>query len=188
MSDVAPLVKMAVIHYQFESIHPFYDGNGRTGRIINLLYLVLKGLLNIPVLYLSRYIIETKSDYYQLLQLTHSLNDWGKWIIYMLEGVEITAQQTITIVNDIKKLMHKYKAFIRDEFHFYSQDLLNNLFRHPYTKIGFLVRDLKISRLTATKYLDNLASSGLLEKHKIGHSNYYISKSLFELLSKLPRK
>lgn len=184
---VDPLIKMAIIHHQFESIHPFYDGNGRTGRIINILYLVLNGLLNIPILYLSQYIIETKTDYYQLLQSVREKNSWESWILYILKGVEITSQQTILIIHEIKKLMQKYKQGIRKEFSFYSQDLLNNLFRHPYTKIDFLMQDLKISRITATKYLDQLVTVGYLEKHKFWRSNYYINKPLFNLLSTPPK-
>jgi Fic family protein len=187
LSDVDPLVKMAVIHHQLESIHPFYDGNGRAGRIINILYLVLKGLLDIPILYLSQYIIETKSEYYRLLQSVRDTNNWEEWIIYILKGVEITSRQTILIIQKIKELMQKYKHDIRKNFKFYSQDLLNNLFRHPYTKIEFLERDLQVSRLTATKYLDQLADAGYLEKQKIWRSNYYINRPLFDLLSKPPK-
>lgn len=187
LSDVDPLIKMAVIHHQFESIHPFYDGNGRTGRIINILYLVSQGLLDIPILYLSQYIIETKSDYYRLLQSVRDTSNWEEWILYMLKGVEITSRQTILIIQKIKELMQKYKQDIRKNFKFYSQDLLNNLFRHPYTKIEFLERDLKVSRLTATKYLDQLADAGHLEKHKVWRSNYYINRPLFDLLSHPPK-
>ena len=109
LSNVDPLVKMAVIHYQFESIHPFYDGNGRTGRIINIIYLVARGLLDIPVLYLSRYIIRNKADYYRLLQATRDTGDWEPWILYMLEGVELTSRQTIWIIQRIKEIMMAYK-------------------------------------------------------------------------------
>ncbi len=187
LSDVDPLVKMAIIHHQFESIHPFYDGNGRTGRIINILYLVLKGLLDIPILYLSQYLIETKPEYYRLLQYVRDTNNWEEWILYMLKGVEITSRQTILIIQKIKELMQDYKQRIRANFRFYSQDLLNNLFRHPYTKIEFLERDLQISRLTATKYLDQLADAGYLEKQKVWRSNYYINRPLFDLLSHPPK-
>lgn len=167
LSDADPLIKMAVTHYQFESIHPFYDGNGRTGRIINILYLVLQRLLDLPILYLSQYIIDTKSDYYRLLQNVRDTNHWEEWILYVLKGIEIISRETILIIQKIKKLMQQYKHGIRKHFRFYSQDLLNNLFRHPYTKIEFLENDLKISRLTATKYLDKLAATGYLEKHKV---------------------
>ncbi len=184
MSEVDVLVKMAIIHFQFESIHPFYDGNGRTGRIINVLYLVQKELLDIPVLYLSGYIIRTKSDYYRLLQEVRDNNAWEEWILYMLTGVEQTARQTIRIVQNIKDAVMKYKHQIRDNYKFYSQDLINNLFYHPYTKIEFIERDLKVSRLTATKYLDSLADGGFLKKEKIGRSNYYVNSSLYAILTK----
>ncbi len=179
-----PLVKMAVIHYQFESIHPFYDGNGRAGRIINILYLVLKGLLQIPVLYLSRYIIRSKTDYYNLLQRVRDEDAWEEWILYILEGVEVTSKQTIEMVNEITTALMDYKHRIRKNHKFYSQDLINNLFFHPYTKIEFIERDLKISRLTAAKYLDELAGNGFLKKERIGRSNYYINTSLFSILTK----
>ena len=178
-----PLVKMAMIHYQFESIHPFYDGNGRTGRIINVLYLVQKELLNIPVLYLSRYIVRKKSDYYRLLQTVRDSGDWESWILYMLEAVEQTSRQTIGIVQSIGSALMDYKHRIRERHKFYSQDLINNLFFHPYTKIEFLEKDLRVSRLTATKYLDTLSDEGFLKKERIGRSNYYINTALFYLLT-----
>ncbi len=187
LSDIDPLIKMAIIHHQFESIHPFYDGNGRTGRIINILYLVAKGLLDIPVLYLSQYIIETKSDYYRLLQSVRDTHHWEEWILYMLKGVEITSRRTIITIQKIKTLMQQYKHDIRKQFRFYDQDLINNLFRHPYTKIEFLEKDLKISRLTATKYLDQLTEAGFLEKHKVWRTNYYINRPLFYLLTHSPQ-
>lgn len=177
-----PLIKMAVIHHQFESIHPFYDGNGRTGRIINILYLVLNELLDLPILYLSRYIIRNKNDYYRLLQKVRDTGDWEEWILYMLDGIEQTAKETILLIGNIKKLMQDYKIRIRIAFpKMYSQDLLNNLFRHPYTKIEFLMNELMVSRLTATKYIDHLVEKGFLEKQKIGRSNYYINMPLYEL-------
>lgn len=184
MLDADPLVKMAVIHYQFESIHPFYDGNGRTGRILNVLYMVLKGLLDIPVLYLSRHLIRTKSEYYRLLQDVRAGGAWEEWILYMLEAVEQTSRQTIRMVEEIKEAVMRYKHRIRDRFRFYSQDLINNLFSHPYTKIGFVERDLKVGRLTATRYLDALADAGLLKKERIGRSNYYVNTALFEILTR----
>jgi Fic family protein len=178
------LVKMAMIHYQFESIHPFYDGNGRTGRIINVLYLALKGLLNIPVLYLSRYIVETKPQYYRLLQRVRDENGWEEWVLYMLDGIEKTAQKTIGIVHDIRKALLYYKHHIRSRHpSIYSQDLINNLFFHPYTKIEFIERDLNVSRPTASKYLDFLVGDGLLQKEKIKTSNYYINVELFKILT-----
>lgn len=179
--DAEPLVKMAIIHHQFESIHPFYDGNGRIGRIINVLYLILKGLLKLPILYLSRYIIKNKMDYYRLLQEVRENNSWEEWIVFMLKGVEETSENTIKITENIRNLMQEYKQTIRSNFNFYSQDLLNNLFSHPYTKIEFLANDLKVSRQTAAKYLDELAESGLLKKMKIGKNNYFINEPLYNL-------
>jgi len=177
-----PLIKMALIHHQFESIHPFYDGNGRTGRILNVLYLVKEGLLDLPVLYLSRYIVRTKADYYRLLQTVREDDNWEEWVLYMLEAVEQTAGQAIITINAIKAALFDYKHRIRAGCKFYSQDLINNLFMHPYTKIEFVQNDLKVSRLTATKYLDALAEGGFVQKHKAGRSNYYINVALNQIL------
>src|SRR5690606_6427560 len=127
-----PLVKMALVHHQFESIHPFYDGNGRTGRIINVLFLVKEGLLDIPVLYLSRHIVRTKPDYYRLLQAVRENDAWEDWVLYMLDAVASTAIETITTVQTIKQLLQETKQRIRGNYRFYSQDLINNLFNHPY--------------------------------------------------------
>ncbi len=182
LCDADPLVKMAIIHHQFESIHPFYDGNGRTGRIINVLYLVAQGLLDLPVLYLSHYLIQTKSEYYQQIQAVRDTSNWQPWLLYILEGITQTAQSTITLIKEIKLLMQVYKQKIRDQLpKIYRQELLNNLFNHPYTKIEFLMSDLAISRLTATKYLEQLVSIELLQKAKIGRSNYYINQPLMTL-------
>ena len=178
-----PLIKMALIHHQFESIHPFYDGNGRTGRIINVLYLVKEGLLDVPVLYLSSHIVRTKADYYRLLQAVRDKDAWEDWVLYMLDAVEQTAGQTITTIHAIKAALFDYKHRIRAGFKFYSQDLINNLFMHPYTKIEFVQRDLEVSRLTATKYLDSLAEEGFVQKHKIGRNNYYVNIALNAILS-----
>lgn len=183
LSDLDTLTKMAVIHHQFESIHPFYDGNGRTGRIINILYLVKNQLLDTPVLYLSGYINQTKSEYYRLLQGVRDKQDWEKWVLYMLEGIEQTSYQTTCLIQEIKSLMQSHKHKMREELSkIYSQDLLNNLFRHPYTKIEFLMQELQITRITAAKYLDELVRIGLLSKQKKGKENYYMNKALFNLL------
>ncbi len=182
LSDVHPLIKMAIIHVQFESIHPFYDGNGRTGRIINMLYLVQKKLLDIPVLYLSRYIVKNKPQYYELLQRVRTHGDWERWILYMLEGVRQTSISTIEDITQIREEMLRTKHQIRKKFSFYSQDLINHIFRHPYTKINHLKEDLRISRPTATKYLDELSEANFLEKVKQGRSNYFINKNLLEIL------
>jgi len=180
---VDPLIKMALIHHQFESIHPFYDGNGRTGRIVNVLYLVKEGLLEIPVLYLSRYIVRTKADYYRLLQGVRDGDGWEEWVLYMLAAVEETSREAISIVGAIKGALLDYKHRIRAGHRFYSQDLINNLFTHPYTKIQFVERDLEVSRLTATRYLDALAEGGFLLKRKVGRSNFYINVALNAILT-----
>jgi len=181
LHPIDPLIKMAIIHFQFESIHPFYDGNGRAGRILNILYLVQKGLLDLPVLYLSSYIIKTKPDYYSLLQEVRDAENWESWILYMLRGVELTSRSTIILINKIKALMQEYKQKIRNNYKFYSQDLLNNLFKYPYTKIEFLQKDLGVHRQTASNYLDQLVEGGFLKMDKIGKSNYYINEPLFLL-------
>jgi Fic family protein len=180
--DVDPLIKMALIHHQFESIHPFYDGNGRTGRIVNVLYLVKEGLLDIPVLYLSRHIVHTKARYYELLQSVRDADRWEDWVLYMLDAVESTSISAMHTIAAIKEALQDYKHRIRAAHRFYSQDLINNLFTHPYTKIEFVQQDLGISRLTATKYLDTLAGDGFLRKLKIGRTNYYINEALHKIL------
>ncbi len=183
LSDWDPLIKMAIIHHQFESIHPFYDGNGRTGRIINILYLVKNDLLRIPILYLSRYINQHKAEYYKLLQRVRTENAWHEWVLFMLTGVEQTSLHTIQQIHQIKILMLQHKQKLRSELpKIYSQDLLNNIFRHPYTKIDFVMDELKVSRKTASKYLEELVKLGILSKHQIWKDNFYINDSLFDLL------
>lgn len=178
-----PLIKMALIHHQFESIHPFYDGNGRTGRIVNVLYLVKEGLLDIPVLYLSRNIVLTKSRYYALLQAARDDDRWEDWVLYMLETIEVTARHAIGTIGAIRNALMDYKHRIRAGHRFYSQDLINNLFRHPYTKVAVVQKDLGVSRLTATKYLEALVADGFLGKVKRGRSNYYINEVLYRILT-----
>ncbi len=189
LSEVDPLIKMAIVHHQFESIHPFYDGNGRTGRIINVLYLVLNGLLDLPILYLSRYITRSKMEYYQLIQAVRDREgdntaEWEAWILYILRGVEQTARETIGLVRGISKLMQDYKQVLRPLFgKHYKHELLNNLFFHPYTKIEFMQRVLMVEdRRTAAKYLDRIVDIGLLSKVKFGRENYYINDALVALL------
>ncbi|HNY32752.1 MAG TPA: Fic family protein [Fibrobacteria bacterium] len=179
-----PLIKMALAHHQFESIHPFYDGNGRTGRIVNVLYLILSGLLDTPVLYLSRSIMRTKGDYYRLLQAVRERDAWEDWVVYMLEAVETSARDAVGTVKEIRDAFFEAKHRIRAHYKFYSHDLLNNLFSHPYTKIEFVQKDLSVSRLTATKYLDRLAQDGVLEKRRIGRGNYYVNTRLAAILTK----
>ncbi len=177
-----PLIKMAIAHYQFESIHPFYDGNGRAGRILNSLYLVAKGLLDQPVLYLSGYIINTKADYYRLLQSTRETDDWEPWLLYILKGVETTSKTTVALIEAIRNVMNDYEQRIRRELpKIYSYELLTNLFRHPYTKIEAVQDDLGVSRLTASKYLSELTEKGFVEKHRFGKYNYYVNRPLMQI-------
>jgi len=184
MMDTDPIIKMAIIHYQFESIHPFNDGNGRTGRIINILYLVQKGLLGLPILYLSGYIINHKSDYYRLLQQIRKTGDWEEWLLFMLDGIEKTAKEGIGLIQTLKLLMQEQKNQIRNTLpKMYSQDLLNCLFKYPYTKIEYVQQDLGVSRNTAIRYLDDLVNVHILVKHKLGRENYYENRKLFRLLS-----
>jgi Fic family protein len=181
--DADPLIKMALMHHQFESIHPFYDGNGRTGRILNVLYLVQQGLLDIPVLYLSRHIVRTKPDYYRLLQGVRDDDTWEAWVLYMLTAVEQCAKEGVATVRAINAALLDVKHRIRSTHRFYSQDLINSLFTHPYTKIEFIERDLAVSRLTATRYLDALSETGFLHKQRIGRSNYYVNLALDRILT-----
>ena len=158
-----------------------------TGRIINILYLIIKDLQRLPILYLSRYITRNKVQYYNLLNNVRISGDWKPWLLYILDGVEETSKQTIWIVKKIKELMQDYKVRIRTNHpKLYSQDLLNNLFRHPYTKIEYIQKDLNISRITAMKYLNELSCSGLLEKNKVAKFNYYVNKPLFDLFMNVP--
>jgi Fic family protein len=192
LSNVDPLIKMAVIHYQFEAIHPFMDGNGRTGRIINILYLVMKRLLDYPVLYLSRYIIQHKNRYYDLLRwFGAGTGDipWEEWILYMLDAVAQTSEQTVTTIHAIRNEMLRFKRSIRSDAklrRIYSQDLINHLFEHPYTKIDLLASNLGIERRTATKYLNLLHEFGFLRKHRLGKTYYYVNDSLWKILESIP--
>jgi len=187
VSDLDPLVKLAIVHHQFESIHPFYDGNGRTGRIICVLYLVLTGCLYLAILYLSRYITHNKGEYYQLIQAIRDKNEdnatqWEAWILFMLKGVEETAIETTRLVKGISKLMAEFKTVLRPKFgKQYRHELLNNLFFHPYTKVEFLEKELMVSRSTATRYLNALVGTGLLDKITIGRAHYYINIPLMNL-------
>ena len=187
MSDIDPLIKTAIIHHQFESIHPFYDGNGRTGRIIAVLCLVINDLIDLPILYLSRYITHNKAEYYRLLQEVrnndgNNKQEWEDWILFMLKGIEETSAETIRLVKGISALMMEYKQKLRPLFgKQYKHELLNNLFSHPYTKIEFIERDMMVQRQTTSKYLDMIVDTGLLSKIKLGRSNYYMNIKLIDL-------
>lgn len=187
LSDLDPLIKLCIIHHQFESIHPFYDGNGRTGRIICVLYLVLTGCLDLPILYLSRYITHNKGEYYRLIQAIRNKNEdnatqWEEWIMFMLKGIEETAIETTRLVKGISKLMAEFKTILRPKFgKQYRHELLNNLFFHPYTKVEFLEKEMMVSRITANRYLNTLVDTGLIERIKIGRSYYYMNLPLINL-------
>ena len=183
-SSLDPIIKMALVHHQFESIHPFPDGNGRIGRIINVLFLCQQTLLDIPILYLSRHITRHKSDYYRLLQHVRNTGEWEEWLIFMVDAVAATSAETIQLITGVKALMSDYKTKMRESHKsIYSQDLLNNIFRHPYTRIEYVVDECQVGRQTAARYLDRLAADGLLHKHKKGLNNYYVNLPLVELLA-----
>ena len=182
--DLDPLIKMAVMHYQFEAIHPFPDGNGRAGRILNLLYLVDKGLLDIPVLFLSRFIMANKVGYYQGLRGVTEHDHWENWVLYMLRAVESTAQQTFDQVSRIRAVMERVREKVqREAAGVYSKDLIEIIFRQPYTKIQFLVDAGIAKRQTASVYLQTLANLGVLRESKQGREKYYINDALFSELT-----
>ena len=183
---VDPLIKLALIHHQFEAIHPFTDGNGRTGRILNILYLLFKGLLDLPVLYLSKYIIEQKSDYYRHLRSVTQDGEWEAWILYMLEAVEKTALHTRDKILAIRDLMAETLQFAKENLpaRVYSKDLIELLFHQPYTKVQFLVRAGIAERKTAADYLKALERIGTLQIYRMGKENLYLNKKLFDALSK----
>ena len=180
-----PLVKMAVMHYQFEAIHPFSDGNGRTGRILNLLFLVEQQLLDIPVLFLSRYIITHRQEYYAGLRGVTESQDWERWVLFMLKAVESTALQTFEQVNRILALMEEVRERVqREAENIYSKDLVETIFMQPYTKIAFLVEAGIAKRQTASRYLQTLAAMGVLREEQVGREKYYINDALFAELTR----
>lgn len=182
-SDLSPLISMAILHYQFESIHPFYDGNGRTGRILNILFLILNHLIDIPILYLSSYIIENKPDYYRLLNHTNRTGEWEEWILFMLRAVESTSLQTIKKINAIRNLLESTANEVQHSApKTYKKELVELLFEQPYSKIEFVVKRLNVERKAASRYLRELENIGLLESHKIGRETLYINRRLFDLL------
>lgn len=185
---VDPLIKLAIIHYQFESIHPFYDGNGRTGRILNILYLVLKDLIDTPILYLSKYIIRNKLEYYNLFQRTRENENFEDWIIYILVGIEEMAEETITIINRIRNEMLNMKHELREKTKIYSKELLEALFFEFYTKIPYIQEQLGVSDKTAQKYLDTLVGLGFLTSEKIGRERIYKNERLFKIIKETDRE
>ncbi|NYG35506.1 Fic family protein [Sphaerotilus montanus] len=183
--DLDVLVKMALVHYQFEAIHPFPDGNGRTGRLINILYLVDQGLLNLPVLYLSRHIIDHKTAYYDGLRRVTEEGAWEDWILYMLDAVQQTSVRTQQQITDILALMESTRERVQREApSVYSKDLVEQIFRQPYCKISFLEQAGLGTRQTCAKYLRELERLGVLQGQKIGREVYFINKALFDLLTR----
>lgn len=187
--EVDSLVKMAVIHYQFESIHPFYDGNGRTGRIINVLYLVLKGILDSPILYLSKYIIENKTSYYSLFREVRENDRWDKWIIYFLKGLQETAAASLNLLKKINNLIEETAEKMKNKLpKIYSRELLELLFIEYYTKISFIQEGLGVTRKTASNYLSKLEKAGFLSSEKLGREKIYKNIRLFELIKNIDQK
>lgn len=183
VDEVDPLIKLAVIHYQFESIHPFYDGNGRTGRIINILYLLLKGLLDQPILYLSSYIIKNKADYYRLLQEVRTKNAWEEWVLYILTAIEETSMETLGLIKKINIEIEKMQIEIRSSLpKIYTQELIDLLFYEFYTKTSVFEKELSISRKTAVSYLTQLESNGFIHSEKIGKERIYLNYRLLNLI------
>jgi Fic family protein len=181
--EMDPLVKMAIIHYQFEAIHPFFDGNGRTGRIILLLYLKLTNLLDVPALFLSRYIMENKADYYQNLRATTEYHDWQGWIIYMIDMIETTAARDRQRIAKIEKLMASMGANIQSQLpKVYSKDLMEVLFRLPYTKRQSLEEAGLGNLKTVGSYLRQLEKAGFLKSEQVGKEKLYLNHQLLEIL------
>lgn len=183
--DLSPLINLAILHYQFESIHPFYDGNGRTGRILNILYLILNGLIDVPILYLSSYIIKYKPDYYRLLNQTNKTGLWEEWIMFMLKAVENTSKDTINRISNIKNQLDKTIIKVQTESpKIYKKELVELLFEQPYSKIEFVVNKLNVERKAASRYLRELEKIRVVESRKVGREILYINKDLIEILKK----
>lgn len=183
-SELDPLIKMALIHYQFEAIHPFADGNGRTGRILNVLFLILKDLIGLPVLYLSYYIIQNKPDYYRLLREVTEKQKWEAWILFILQGIAETSMMTLGKINAILELKKNAEAQLRAALKSsYSRELADLLFSYPYIKIKVLEINGIAKRQTASVYLQKLAKAGLLTPMKIGKETYYINHALMRILT-----
>jgi len=183
-SDLDPLIKMALIHYQFEAIHPFSDGNGRTGRILNVLFLINKNLLGLPVLYLSRFIIQNKPDYYRLLREVTENQNWEGWVKFVLKGVGETADMTLRKINTILELKHDAQPIIKLALNAsYSKELGDLLYSYPYIKTSVLEENEIAKRQTAAEYLKKIEKTGLLRSIKLGKEVYYINQGLMQVLS-----
>lgn len=183
-ADIDPLVRMAIQHYQFEAIHPFVDGNGRTGRILNILFLVQLGLLDSPILYLSRYIIQNKAAYYRLLKLVTHEQDWGPWILFILDGVEETCTWTTDKIKSIRELMDHTGQFVHNRLpKTYTWELVEVLFKQPYCRINNLVDAGIAKRQTASVYLKQLCDIGVLQEVKSGRETIFVHPKYIELLT-----
>jgi Fic family protein len=182
-NEISPLINLAVLHHQFESIHLFYDVNGRTGRILNILYLILNDLIDIPILYLSSYIIENKPDYYRLLNQTNRLGEWEEWVLFMLKAVKTTSIQAIQKINTIRSLLDGTIERVRiDAPKIYKKELVELLFEQHYSRIEFVVNLLNVERKAASRYLKQLEKIGVLESQKVGREVVYINKELIDVL------
>jgi len=183
--DLSPLIQLAILHYQFESIHPFYDGNGRTGRILNILYLLLNKLIDVPILYLSSYIIENKPEYYRLLNNTNTTSEWVEWILFILKAVESTSKSTIEKIANIKAQLDLTIQKVQTELpKIYTKELVELLFELPYSKIDYVVTKLNVERKAASRYLRELERIGIVVSQKVGRETLYINKDLIEILKK----
>jgi Fic family protein len=184
-SDLSPLINLAILHYQFESIHSFYDGKGRTGRILNILHLIINNLLDIPILYLSSYINENKSEYYKLLNRVNNNAEWENWIIYMLKAIEETSNRTVEKINSIKLLLDKTILSAQEKASkIYRKELIELLFEHPYSKIEFVVNNLGVERKAASRYLKQLEEIGIIQSQKVGRETIYVNTELIEILKR----
>lgn len=181
--DLCPLIRMAVLHHQFESIHPFYDGNGRTGRILNLLFLLLHGLLDAPVLYLSGHIVRNKADYYRYLQGVRTNNDWESWICYILEVVEQSSRDTIRKIHEIHALVdHTHSRFKQSHPKLYAYELVDLIFEQPYCRIEQVMKRMEVTRITASRYLSELVEAGLLTRRQEWKETLFINHHMMEVL------
>ena len=181
-NNIDPLIKLAIIHYQFEAIHPFYDGNGRTGRILNILYLILKELLDFPILYLSKYINKNKDEYYKLFQEVQKTGDLENWILFFLKAIEVSSLDTIDIIEKLLLIMNITADKIMTNTSFYSKELLDAIFQDFYIRIPAVQEALNVSDKTAQKYLDALTDLKILKSEKIGRNRIYINKVLFKYI------
>ena len=182
--EIDPLIKMAVAHYQFEAIHPFLDGNGRTGRVLNILYLIEKGLLTLPILYLSRYIVLNKQDYYRLLHEVTTIEDWEAWILYMLKAVEVTANWTTQKIDAVRKLIDRTSEYIKTNLpKIYSHELVQIIFEQPYCRISNLVESNIAKRQTASVYLKQLTEIGVLYEIQAGKEKLFVHPKLIQLMT-----